>query len=142
MRLIYTLINRTNILEGILEFKIELEKQDYLLIKQFEYRENVISITFQEEVLKNTSDNLTVEKEKFNNNIVFFHLKTEIFEKLENKEIWQSKKFTIEYKIMNFRPSHLLNKYKDLIEEKMKDMKSRRQPDDDSCFEEVANVEY
>ena len=131
MRLIYTLINRTNILEGILEFKIELEKQDYLLIKQFEYRENVISITFQEEVLKNTSDNLTVEKEKFNNNIVFFHLKTEIFEKLENKEIWQSKKFTIEYKIMNFRPSHLLNKYKDLIEEKMKDMKSRRQPDDE-----------
>ena len=143
MRLIYSLINRSSKADGLLELKIVINKEDYILLKFSEEKKNIVTLEFNENEIKFTSDNITVEDKKtYFGKIVSFNISLDAFERVEKEEVWESKLFIIRFATPNGTPRDLYQKIKRQIETIMGDLKARVQPGDDPCWEESEELMY
>jgi len=143
MRLIYSLINRSRKADGLLELKIVINKEDYILLKYSEERKNMVTLEFNEDEIKFTSDNITVEVKKvYFGKIVSFNVSLDAFERVEKEDVWESKSFIIRFATPNVTPKELYQRIKKQIETIMGDLKARVQLGDDPCWEESEELTY
>ena len=142
MKLIYSLINRSSKADGVVEFKIEIDKNDYALLKYFEGRESTVFAEFKEDEIKYNSENLRVENRNFQNKIISFNLSIDLFQRVEKENIWESSIFIVNFVTLNITPRQLFEVFKKQIESKMSELKARVQPEDDLCWEDTLQLEY
>lgn len=145
MELEYSIFNRKEVIQYDVEFKMVLDEEDYILIKQFESSTFQGFLTFgPKEIIKSENFHSITDQNLGSTTLEYFwgndHIKQ--YKSEDGIYTWETKLYYLRRKVVApiWDGEKIINNVKEYITDIMKDCKTRLDPE--SCLKETAVIDY